>query len=89
MKSAENTYNTMKQTGIEPSSETYTILICGYIKQGDLDKVDSTLKQCEEGNVHFTNTDYLEILYNLAIYNHNVDKVTKTSMIFELRLQLR
>lgn len=75
MQSAEGVLSTMKQVGIEPSVETYTILICGHIKQGDLQKVDSILKHCEETDICFTNKDYYEMVYCLALFNHDVDKV--------------
>lgn len=75
MKSAEDTLSTMKKVGIEPSAETYTVLICGYLKQGNLDKVDSILKHCQETNIYFTSKDYCEMIYCSALFNHDVDEV--------------
>lgn len=76
MENAESIFNVMKQAGIDPTAETYTILICGYIKQNNLEKVKSILNECELNDVHFIDKDYLEIIYHLALYNHDVDEVS-------------
>lgn len=76
MESAEGILAVMKQAGIDPSAEAFTILICGYIKQGNLDKVEEVLKQCEESDIYFIDKDYLEIMYNLALHNYDIDQVS-------------
>lgn len=77
MKSAEGILNIMKDAGIEPTSETYTLLTCGYIKTGNMSKVDELLNLCESKDIVFTNKDYFDIIYAYAVhgYENEVDKV--------------
>lgn len=76
VKNAEDVLDSMKEAGINPSAETYTVLICGHIKQGNVEKVDSVLLSCEETDICFASKDYYEIIYCLTLFNRNVDKVS-------------
>lgn len=64
MKSAEGILNMMKSTGLEPSAETFTVLMCGYAKNGDIEAVKRILNECDAALV---NSDYLELIYALAV----------------------
>ena len=79
MESAEGILTVMKEGGIEPSSETYTLLMCGYIKNGNLAKVEELFKQCELMEIMFTDKDYFDIIYAYTMhgYENEVDKVSR------------
>ena len=79
MENAEGILNVMKESGLEPSSETYTILICGFIRNKNLEGVEKVLKQCEEADIMFSDRDYFDMVYTLAMngYDDEIDKVIK------------
>lgn len=81
MESAEGILSVMKQAGIHPTPETYTILVCGYINEGNLDKVNSILQECEEKEVIFIDKDYLEMIYHMSVKDLEIDEVTGTKII--------
>ena len=60
----------MKQGGIEPSTDTYTILLCGFAKVGDIDTIRETLTDLRKNDNNLTDKDYLEIAYTLAVNDH-------------------
>lgn len=80
MKSAEENIEVMKQAGVEPTSESYSILIGGYIKQGNLEKAEELLKQCEAKDYLLSEKDYFDILYAYAKHGY-VDEVDKVKRI--------
>lgn len=86
MKSAEDILGIMKRVGIEPVAETYTILICGHIKHGNMGKVDSLLEHCNSANICLTNKDYYEMIYCTARFNQDVDKVLEVEYLTVLSL---
>ncbi|KAJ9586127.1 hypothetical protein L9F63_020226, partial [Diploptera punctata] len=77
MESAVGILGVMRQGGLEPSAETYTALLCGYAKKGDIEAIDSTLKECETKDIDLMDRDYMNIIFTLAINNHtqHVDKI--------------
>lgn len=84
MKNAEAVLSILDQAGIKPSSETYCHLICGYIKQGNLQKLDELLLYCDQQSIKFTDTDCFNIIHSLAVNNfdHEIDKVSKFTYTF-------
>jgi pentatricopeptide repeat domain (PPR motif) len=82
MESAVGILGVMQQAGLEPSAETYTALLCGYAKKGDIDAINSTLKDCESKDIDFLDKDYLNIIFALANSN-NIDHVDKVSPFFK------
>lgn len=71
MESARGILNVMVQAGLEPSADTYTTLLCGYAKQGDLESIQKVLDECEQKEVFLLDKDYLDIIYTLAANGHN------------------
>lgn len=60
----------MQAKGIEPSSETYLNLLCGYAKAGKITEIRKIMSDCESKDIIFLDKDILEIVYTLAINNH-------------------
>lgn len=74
MESAVGILGVMTQAGLEPSAETYTTLLCGYAKKGDVDSILKTMATCDEKEIFLLDKDILEVIYALAANNHG-DKV--------------
>lgn len=70
MESARGILSVMQQAGLEPSADTFTTLLCGYARKGDLDAIKSTLEECETKEIYLLDKDYLDILYSLATNGH-------------------
>lgn len=70
MDSAHGILKVMTQAGLEPSADTYTTLLCGYAKKGDIDKINSILRECEEKDIYLLDKDYLDIVYALSVNGH-------------------
>lgn len=61
----------MKQTGMMPTSNTYTHLLCAFAKHGKIDDILSTLDKCEASEIHLSDKDLLEVIYQLATNGHS------------------
>lgn len=72
--SAAGILGVMTQAGLEPSSDTYTTLLCGIARKGDVEAINNYIAQCEEKDIFLLDKDYLEIVYALAINGH-ADKI--------------
>lgn len=70
MDSAQGIISVMSQAGLEPSADTYTTLLCGYGKKGDIEAITKTLEECESKEVYLLDKDYLDIVYSLATSGH-------------------
>jgi len=79
MESAEGILNLMKESNLEPSSYTYTLLASGYAKKGDIEKVIEVLDICENKDIYLTDREYLDIIYALVINGHS-DKVDQVNL---------
>jgi leucine-rich PPR motif-containing protein len=77
MESAASILNVMKQANVEPSAETYTVLMCGHAKRGDIDSIKHIMEDCKTANIHLFDKDILEVVYTLAINSHygHIDEV--------------
>lgn len=73
MESAEGVLNVMKESNLEPSSDTYTLLACGYSKKGDIAKVIEILDACDSKELYLSVKDHFDIVYSLAINGHGND----------------
>jgi leucine-rich PPR motif-containing protein len=84
MESASGILGVMQQAGLEPSADTYTTLLCGYAKKGDIDAVTKTLEQCDAKDIQLLDRDYMEVIYSLAVNNHleHVDKVSSFGLSY-------
>lgn len=69
MESAEGILGVMQQAGLEPSSETYTTLMCGYAAKGDISGISKVIENCEKKDVFLSDRDLLEVVYTLAVSN--------------------
>lgn len=79
MESAEGVLNVMKESNLESSSDTYTLLASGYAKKGDIAKVIDVLDTCENKEIYLSDKDYLDIVYALVIHSHD-DKVDEVNL---------
>lgn len=85
MVSAEGILNVMKQANIEPTGESYAQLVCGYIKEGNIEKAKEILQSCEARDTMFTDKEYFDIIFSMAKhgFENEVDQVT-FSILFSL-----
>lgn len=74
IESAAGILGVMTQAGLEPSADTYTTLLCGFARKGDTDSINNYIDLCEQKEIHLLDKDFLEIVYALAINNHE-DKI--------------
>lgn len=77
MESAEGILAVMKQASLDPSSETYCTLMCGYAERGDQAAIERLINDCKVKDVLLSDKDLLEIAYAAAINGHDqlVDEV--------------
>lgn len=77
MESAEGVLNVMKESSLEPTSETYTLLSSGYAKKGDIEKVVEVLNTCDRKEINLSDKEYLDIVFALATNGHGnqIDQV--------------
>lgn len=74
LESATGILGVMTQAGLEPSADTYTTLLCGFARKGDVASINKFVAQCEEKDVFLLDKDYLEVVYALAVNGHE-DKI--------------
>jgi len=79
MESAEGVLNVMKESNLEPTSDTYTLLASGYAKNGDIGKVIDVLDTCDSKEIYLSDKEYLDIVYSLAVNGHG-DKIDQVSV---------
>jgi leucine-rich PPR motif-containing protein len=91
MESASGILGVMQQAGLEPSADTYTTLLCGYAKKGDIDTIIKTLEQCDAQDLQLLDRDYMDIIYSLAVNDHleHVDKVSSFCSTCTLNTYIR
>lgn len=80
MESAEGVLNVMKESNLEPSSDTYTLLASGYAKKGNVGKITDILDTCQNNEIYLSNKEFLDIVYTLAI-NGKGDFVDQVNLI--------
>lgn len=80
MESAEGVLNIMKESNIEPSSETYTLLASGYAKMGDIKKIVEIIELCNNKEINLSDKEYLDIIYALTISGYG-DKTEQVNIL--------
>ena len=67
----------MKQAGIEPTSRTYSAVLCAHAKNGDIEIIRSTLKECNKKDILFADKEILDVVYALASngFPEHIDEV--------------
>lgn len=60
----------MRRGGMEPTADTYTTLLCGYAKRGDIEAIMKTIEMCEQKELYLLDRDILEVIYSLAVNGH-------------------
>lgn len=77
MESAQGILNVMKESNLEPTSDTYTLLSTGYAKKGDITKIVEILDICDGKEIYLSDKEYLDIIYALATNGHGnqIDQV--------------
>lgn len=74
LESAVGVLSVMSHSGMEPSADTYTTLLCGFARNGDIESINKYMKQCEEKEIYLLDKDRFEVVYALAVNGHG-DKV--------------
>lgn len=70
MDSANGILTVMTQAGLEPSADTYTTLMCGFAKKGDIATINQLMEECEQKEIYLLDKDFLDIIYSLAVNGH-------------------
>lgn len=67
----------MKQAGIEPTSRSYTAVLCTHAKRGDIMAIRNTLDECKEKDILLANKEILDVIYTLALnkQSEHIDEV--------------
>lgn len=71
MESAAGILAVMLQANIEPSGDTYTALLCGHARRGDIESINAVINECKEKGVELLDKDLLEVAFTLAVNNHS------------------
>lgn len=66
MESARGILGVMKQAGLEPTADTYTALLSGHAKQGDIEAIRAVIAECEGLEIELLDRDLSEIIFALA-----------------------
>lgn len=61
----------MKQSGIEPSSRTYSALLCVHARKGDIEAIRKVMDECKQKDILFSDKEVLEVIYTLAVNEHH------------------
>lgn len=80
MESASGILSVMQQASLEPSADTYTTLLCGYARKGDIAQIQSTLETCEQKEIYLLDKDILDVVYALTLNGHGdlIDPIVET-----------
>lgn len=70
MESAQDVLNLMAQAGLQPSADTFTTLLCGYAKQGDIESMKKIINECESNDIFLLDKDFLQIASSLILNDH-------------------
>lgn len=70
MESAQGILSVMAQAGLELGADTYTTLLCGYARAGDIEAINKTLQECDSKEIYFLDKDYLDVAYALIVNGH-------------------
>lgn len=67
----------MKQSGLEPTADTYTVLLCAYAKHGNVNEILTTFDKCEANEIYLLDKDLFDIIYTLSTNGHTdaVDQI--------------
>lgn len=60
----------MKHMELRPSVSTYTALMCGYAKIGQIDRIHQILEQFKEDELRIKDASISQIIYELALNGH-------------------
>lgn len=71
MESAKGILSVMQQAGLEPSADTYTTLLSGFARRGDVESIKTTLEECETKEIYLLDKDFLDIIFSLSTNGHN------------------
>jgi leucine-rich PPR motif-containing protein, mitochondrial len=79
MESARGILTVMKQAGMEPTADTFTALLCGHAKQGDIEAIRAVIAECEAQNIELLDRDFMEVIFSLAKAGH-VDLIQEVNL---------
>ncbi|XP_014665082.1 PREDICTED: leucine-rich PPR motif-containing protein, mitochondrial-like [Priapulus caudatus] len=71
MESAAGILDIMRNAQLEPSSDTYTALLCGYAENGDIANINKYIEDAEKRATYLGDKDLLDVMFTLAINGHN------------------
>lgn len=70
LESSQGVLEVMRASGLEPTTDTYTALLCSFAETGNLDAVEKTLAECKEAEVPLHDRDLMEVILVLAQKGH-------------------
>lgn len=70
MESARGILDVMKQAGLAPTADTYTALLTGHAKQGDIEAIRAVIAECEGLEIELLDRDLGEVIFALAKAGH-------------------
>lgn len=70
MESAYKVLDVMKESGLEPSPETYTVLMVSYAEHGNIEGLNSVLEECAAADLHPHDRDLMEVILALSVKGH-------------------
>lgn len=82
LESAEGVLNLMKESNLEPLSDTYSLLASGFAKKGDIKKILEIIETCNKKDINLNDKEYLDIVYSLAISGHS-DKISHVNILLK------
>lgn len=92
MESAQGILSVMSQAGLELGADTYTTLLCGYARAGDIETISRIIEECESKEVYLLDKDYLDVVYALITNGHEqhaqvvLNKIRKTFGYNQVRM---
>jgi len=70
MESARGILDVMKQAGLQPTADSYSALLSGHAKQGDIEAIRAVIAECEGLEIELLDRDLAEVIFSLAKAGH-------------------
>lgn len=63
--------NVMVESSLDPSMDTYTVLLVALAEQGDMEGLNSVFEECYAAEIPVSNSTLFEVILALAVSGHN------------------
>jgi leucine-rich PPR motif-containing protein, mitochondrial len=70
MESARGILDVMKQAGLQPTADSYSALLSGHAKQGDIEAIRAVIAECDGLEIELLDRDLAEVIFALAKAGH-------------------